>query len=132
MGTIYDTLQWILTSRRAIARDGHRCTVARLLGGECSGKLHAHHIKPVSDGGAPYDLENVGTACASHHPVWEALRRRLLANLEPQGPRVIVCRHRHPTAAGRRNCERRMAQRARERGEDVVWPGELGRELSAA
>lgn len=117
MTELYDTLRWRLTSRRARERDGHRCTVARLLGGECSGRLHAHHIRPVTEGGAPFDLENVGTACASHHPVWEMLRRRLLAALdrEVEKPPVLRCRHHHPTAEGRRICERRLLREARER-----------------
>lgn len=121
MGTIYNTLRWHRTKQLARERDGNKCTVARLLGGECSpGPLHAHHVMPVSEGGRPYDLDNVGTSCASHHPMWEALRRRLVANLQPEKPRVLRCNHRHPTAEGRRICERRMLREAQARGEYVV------------
>jgi hypothetical protein len=58
----------------------------------------------VSEGGAPFDIDNAVTACARHHPMLEALRRRLLA----PPPR---CRHRHPYPAGREACERRMRDR---------------------
>lgn len=75
---IYNTKEWREISRAAIARDQNRCTVARLLGGPCKGGLHGHHIVPVAEGGDPYDLDNVGTACAGHHPVWEAARRAIV------------------------------------------------------
>ena len=110
-GTIYNTLLWQLARRRALSRDGSRCTVARLLGGECSPSLDVHHIRPVSEGGAPFDQENLATVCDSHHPIWEALRRRLLAALEPPAPPAPVrCRHIHRTAEGRRACEARLAR----------------------
>lgn len=109
--TIYNTLLWRLVAARARKRDGNRCTLARLVGGECSGgTLHVHHIVPLEDGGAPYDLENVGTVCASHHPVWEAFRRRLVGSLEPVDDSPPRCRHFHRTAEAREECERRMAR----------------------
>lgn len=108
--SIYHSLHWRLARTRALARDGRRCTVARLLGGECSATLHVHHIRPVSEGGAPFELDNLGTACDSHHPVWESLRRRLLASLVPVEDRPPVCRHIHRTTEGRVACERRMAR----------------------
>lgn len=104
---IYNTSRWRRVSDRAITRDGHRCTVSRLLGGECSADLHAHHIIAVRDGGAPYDLENVGTACSTHHPMWEALRRILVRRLLSGPPR---CRHQHRTREAREICERRLAR----------------------
>lgn len=115
MASVYDTLRWRATADRARKRDGNRCFVARLLGGECAGGTpHAHHIRPLEEGGAPYDLENVATVCASHHPVWEALRRRLLAALDLPEERPPRCHHFHRTAEARRQCESRMA-RQRER-----------------
>jgi 5-methylcytosine-specific restriction endonuclease McrA len=107
--SIYSTHRWRSIRAQAIARDGSRCTVARLLGGRCSTNLplHAHHIKPVSDGGAAFDLDNVGTTCARHHPIWEALRRRLVELREPERPR---CPHVHRTREGREICERRLAR----------------------
>lgn len=74
----YSSPEWQDIAVRAKLRDGRRCFVARLLGGPCKGRLHAHHIVPVAEGGAGYDLENVGTACAGHHPQWEALRRAIV------------------------------------------------------
>lgn len=111
--SIYNTLRWRKTSARAIARDGHRCTVARLLGGPCSGRLHAHHIEPVREGGAPFDLDNVGTACASHHPQWEALRRTIVGRRR-HDPKPARCPHQHRSAEARRICEARLARKQRE------------------
>lgn len=106
--TIYTSLLWRTVSSRARARDGNRCTVARLIGGDCGGVLHGHHIVPVSEGGAAFDLDNVGTVCAVHHPTWEALRRRLV---EVRERRRIRCRHQHRSREAREQCERRLARR---------------------
>lgn len=111
MRNIYSTLRWRIVRARALERDGHRCTVSRLLGGDCSdGPLHAHHIEPVAAGGRPFDVDNVGTTCARHHPMWEALRRDLVrrAGGEEPAPR---CTHPHRTREAREICERRMARR---------------------
>lgn len=111
MNGFYGTLRWRVTRSRALARDGHLCTVSRLLGGECSGALHVHHIVPVEEGGEPFALDNLGTACASHHPAWEALRRKLVsARTEPVAPAVPRCPHAHRTPEARVLCERRMAR----------------------
>lgn len=117
MENIYSTLRWRMTRRRAIERDEGRCTVSRLLGGACApGPLHAHHIVPVGEGGAPFELDNVGTTCAAHHPQWEALRRllvRKLLGLDERRP--VACPHSHRSAEARRICEARLArQRERE------------------
>lgn len=77
MDDFYRSPLWRSARAAALARDDHRCTVARLLGGECRGRLHVHHVVPLDHGGAPYDLDNLGSACASHHRKWEALARRL-------------------------------------------------------
>lgn len=109
METIYRTTEWRTVAARAKARDGHRCTVARLLGGSCSKRLHAHHLVPVSEGGAAFDLENVITACASHHPRLEALRRAIH---EGRATRLRRCPHRHRYEFAREMCERRLNARA--------------------
>lgn len=109
MTSIYNTTRWRRTSARAIARDGHRCTVARLLGGECSPGLDAHHIIPVREGGHPYDLDNVGTACDTHHPQWENLRRALVGRRQRK-PDLPRCPHQHRSREARRLCEARMAR----------------------
>jgi hypothetical protein len=108
--SIYDTLQWQVARKRALVRDQKRCTVSRLLGGDCTGRLHVHHIVAVSEGGALYELENLGTACAAHHPFWESLRRVLVRKLTAEAPR---CPHHHASAEARRLCETRLARRAR-------------------
>jgi hypothetical protein len=77
--TLYSTAEWRRTRARAIERDRGTCTVSRLLGGRCSsGPLHVHHIIPLSEGGDPLDLDNLGTSCSHHHPRWEALRRAIV------------------------------------------------------
>lgn len=113
MGTVYDTLLWRLARSRVLKRDGNACTVARLLGGDCSASLHVHHIRPVSEGGSLYDEVNLATVCDAHHPVWEALRRRLLAALDREDERPVACRHYHRSTEARRACEARMARQRR-------------------
>lgn len=109
---LYSTLKWRAARRAAIARDSGSCTVARLLGGKCSGGTpHVHHIHPVEEGGDPFALDNLGTVCASHHPAWEALRRSLLKAAMPE--REIRCTHRHRSREAREICERRLARRVR-------------------
>lgn len=109
MEDIYSTPRWRnITRPSALRRDGHRCTVARLLGGACApGPLHVHHIIPVADGGPVYDLDNVGTSCAKHHPQWEALRRALVKRLRPER-KIVRCPHQHRSSEARRLCEARL------------------------
>lgn len=110
---VYNSLEWELARGRALARDGHRCTVARLLGGDCSRGLDVHHIRPLTAGGAPYDLSNLGTVCDSHHPMWEGLRRSILRTQDGPPELTPRCNHRHPTAEARELCEARMARTRR-------------------
>lgn len=110
--TLYSTALWRSARKRALARDNGRCTVARLLGGTCSGPLHVHHITPVADGGARYHIDNLGTACAHHHPKWEALRRALVRNREAEPERLAPrCPHSHTTLEARLLCEAKLARR---------------------
>jgi hypothetical protein len=99
---LYNSTSWRKLRARARERDANRCTVARLIGGECSGLLHVHHIDRDAD---PLDLSNVGTVCAAHHPRWEALRRALV---EQRQPRWRRCPHRHRSAEAQAICERRL------------------------
>ena len=90
---------------RAIARDGKRCSVSRLLGGDCSATLHVHHLKPRAEyPELELDLDNLLTVCSSHHPTLEAVRRLILIVRLDTLPR---CRHKHPYESGRRACEQR-------------------------
>ena len=100
----YHSHDWLELAERVRVRDGHRCTVARLLGGRCSGTLHVHHLIPRSERpDLELDEDNCGTACASHHPLWEAVARTLRL-LHGELPR---CPHKHAYASGRRACEER-------------------------
>lgn len=103
-GDPYSTLQWEEARAAALRRDSGRCTVARLLGGPCSAVLHVHHIQSADD--RPdlfFDLHNLSTVCASHHPRWEAVRR---AVLRVRGWKS--CPHKHTTKLGRQACEARL------------------------
>ncbi len=107
MANLYQTAEWAHARDAALSRDGRRCTVSRLFGGDCHPVLHAHHVIPVSDGGAPYELDNLLTACASHHPMLEAMRRYVLRKRQPRR-----CRHNHRYDHARRECERRLSEAA--------------------
>lgn len=61
-----------------------------------------------------FDVDNLGTVCAAHHPKWEALRRHLTGERDEP---LVRCPHRHRSAEARAICERRMA---RERGLQTV------------
>jgi hypothetical protein len=112
MESFYRTTEWRDLAARAKARDGHRCTVARLLGGSCSDTLHAHHLVPVGEGGPSLpDLDGIVTACASHHPTLHALRRFVRARKEPK---IRPCRHQHRYDHARRLCRERRLREARE------------------
>lgn len=107
----YSTARWRAISAQARARDEQRCTVARLLGGDCSPHLHAHHLIPVGeDDSRVYDINNVVTACAKHHPRLEALRRFVLQEHEQHEEPRPRCPHHHPYPGGREACERRLAR----------------------
>lgn len=107
--SLYSTSRWQQTRAQALARDGNTCSVARLFRGACStAPLHVHHIVPVSDGGDPFDLDNLASTCSVHHPMWEAVRRVLAKQIVEGAPR---CGHHHTSAESRRLCEARLARR---------------------
>lgn len=130
MADVYSTPEWADLRARALARDGHRCTVARLLGGPCSARLDVHHLIPVSEGGPELpDLDGVVTACSSHHPALEALRRFVL-DRRRRALRIPKCRHDHRYDIARRECRR---QRLRKIGvESDGDPADERRLLTAA
>ncbi|MGB3390738.1 MAG: HNH endonuclease signature motif containing protein [Pseudaminobacter sp.] len=43
-------------------RDGWKCVQC-----DARGRLEVDHIKPIRDGGAPYDLENLQSLCPKCH-----------------------------------------------------------------
>ena len=100
---IYTSPEWAAARDAALLRDGSRCTVQRLIGGRCHPTLDVHHLEPVAEGGAEFDLDNLVTVCHSHHPRLEALRRYLLRK-----PEWRRCRHDHRYDYARRECERRL------------------------
>jgi 5-methylcytosine-specific restriction endonuclease McrA len=66
---IRDRAQWKDARTAARARDGG-CVYRN--GGGCDGALAVHHRIPIEQGGAPYDLRNLETACRAHHERAEA------------------------------------------------------------
>ncbi len=97
--------EWQAFRARVLVRDGNRCQIGHLLGGDCHPILDVHHLTPVSEGGDPYDIDNAITACHSHHPVLEGIRRRLNKPIPP-------CRHVHRYDHAREECrQRRILQR---------------------
>jgi hypothetical protein len=89
-----DTRRW-----RALPRE--RCAVFELIGGACSGPISLHHIIPLSAGGD--DDGPVVQVCQAHHPMLEALCRRVYRPVEPRR-----CPHHHRTREAREACERRL------------------------
>lgn len=94
----YYTRHW-----RSLPRE--RCAAAELLGGECAGLIHRHHLHPISLGGDP-DGETV-EVCQRHHPSLEALARKLHGL-----PEWKHCNHVHPYPGAREACERRLNRAA--------------------
>jgi 5-methylcytosine-specific restriction endonuclease McrA len=99
--TFYLSPDWAALREDVLRRDADRCTVARLLGGDCSSVLHVHHLS--RDPRLALDIDNLGTACARHHPMWEAVRR---AVQERRPERAARCRHQHRYDSGREACRR--------------------------
>lgn len=103
--SFYGSAEWTEVRDFVRSRDANRCSVGRLLGGPCRGVLHVNHIIPRRDRpDLELDPDWLGTACASHHPMWEAFARAIrLLRVEELPP----CRHVHPYRQGRIDCERR-------------------------
>jgi hypothetical protein len=104
--SFYTSPEWRALTERVKRRDGNRCTVARLLGGSCSGTLTVHHIEKRRDRpDLELDDDNCATVCSVHHPTWEAMRAFIEKARRPLPP----CGHFHPYRQGRIACERRRA-----------------------
>ena len=77
--------RWETFRREIFERDGWRCVICGK-----AGRLEAHHIKPLEDGGEPFAMTNTATYCrdchiASHRPpprpgveAWRTLLRELV------------------------------------------------------
>lgn len=111
---LYSDPRWDAARKAVLERDNGSCVVSWLLGGQCSdGPLHVHHIIPVAEGGPKFELSNLASVCASHHPTWESLRYLIRSAREKRGrPR---CPHRHVSLDARLICEAQLARRQRER-----------------
>ena len=55
--------RWKRVKRAAIERDGYRCRHC----GKAAGRFEVDHIVPLSDSGAPFDMENLQTLCRPCH-----------------------------------------------------------------
>ena len=55
--------RWRKVRRAAIERDGYRCRHC----GKAAGRFEVDHIIPLSDSGAPFDMENTQTLCRPCH-----------------------------------------------------------------
>lgn len=93
--TPYNTARW-----RSLPRKGV-CEVGQLLGTDCEGPLHRHHVQPLSAGGDAFGRTVL--VCLHHHPSLEALARRVWH--EPQWK---TCPHHHRSKEAREACERRL------------------------
>jgi len=108
----YTSPEWLAVRDERLALDGRSCTVSRLLGGDCGGVLHVHHVWARSKRpDLELDLDNLLSVCASHHPTLEAVTRTLQI-LRGDLPR---CGHNHPYREGRLQCERRRREQMLER-----------------
>jgi hypothetical protein len=57
---------WQTTRRLVMVRDGGRCQLEGE-GEGCGGRIEAHHLQGVRQGGAPFDPANVALLCRLHH-----------------------------------------------------------------
>jgi len=65
---------WNLTRSYVLKRDNYTCRLC----GHKGGRLEADHIRPISEGGAEFDLDNLRTLCHDCHVgVTAPLRKRL-------------------------------------------------------
>ena len=57
-----DRRRWQLTRLRVFERDGWRCVSC------CgAGRLECDHVRPLADGGDPYDMDNLQSLCRTCH-----------------------------------------------------------------
>lgn len=88
--------RWTRTANQVADRDGWRCVRCRRRvyryegGGSFPDSLHVDHVRPISAGGAAWELRNLQTLCRDCNLAkgartvdyrWSARRRRLLLGL---------------------------------------------------
>jgi len=109
MSTIYQSLAWRRLRKRVLERDGSSCTYGRLFGGQCSSRLHVHHLIPVSEGGPELpEIQGCITLCEAHHPMIERLRRVLLSTPPETKTWKRCTHHQHRYPQGLIECELRL------------------------
>lgn len=59
---IYGSRRWKGVRVQVLRRDGWRCVSCG-----SAGRLEVDHVKPIRDGGAPYDMSNLQALCPSCH-----------------------------------------------------------------
>lgn len=81
---VYGTPEFARWRRHVIARAGNQCEAidCKTPNRGAGGRLYADHIKEISDGGAPYDLSNGQSLCASCHSRKTARARAKRFDLE--------------------------------------------------
>ena len=109
----YNSPEWRAVRELTLARDGNRCSVARLIGGDCSARLDVHHLQSLDERpDLGLALDNLLTVCSCHHPTLEAIRRMLrIIRLIDMPP----CGHHHPYRQGRIDCENKRRAAALDR-----------------
>jgi 5-methylcytosine-specific restriction endonuclease McrA len=71
-GKLMTSKAWRRARAAARERDG-----GCIIRSGCAGRLEAHHVVPVNEGGEPVDLDNLVTLCSRHHRLVEAGTLRL-------------------------------------------------------
>jgi len=61
----YESPKWKRAREEALKRDGRECQSCGA--GADEYRLHVHHIEPISEGGPPFDPENLVTLCPGCH-----------------------------------------------------------------
>jgi 5-methylcytosine-specific restriction enzyme A len=79
---IYDTGVWKRLRLVILSRDGYRCTIPLKDGSACPRPAtQVDHIRPISEGGAPYDPSNLRAACGHCNRRINAERRAELSRI---------------------------------------------------
>ena len=63
---VYNTPRWAALRRRVRERDGYLCQRCKENGLTGPAEI-VHHVRPIRDGGDPFDLENLISVCRPCH-----------------------------------------------------------------
>ena len=81
MNKAVNAKQWARARVKALERDGWKCTECGVMRG-----LEVDHVKPISDGGAMYELSNLSTKCRWCHRIKTQLEN---SNSIPERDRLM-------------------------------------------